>query len=192
MKISKATPEDAANLAYLINLAGEGIPEFLWSEMITGQETALEVGTQRAAREDGGFSYKNAKVVRLEQEVAGMIIAYQLDNPYDPGDLNDYPAVVRPLIELEAKAPGSWYINALATMEQYRGLGIAKALILEAEKQAKDAQVKTMSLIVAAENQAAKQLYLDLGYQQKASLPAVNFPNSVQLGRWELLIKRLK
>lgn len=192
MKIANARCDEAQDLAYLINLAGEGIPAYLWSEMCHEDESPMEIGTQRASREEGGFSYKNAKVIRLEQEVAGMIISYQLDNPYKIGDWNDYPVVVRPLIELEAKAPGSWYINALATTEQFQGLGIASALLSDAEHQALNAGAEIMSIIVASENTPAKQLYLKKGYQTKHKLPVTDFPGAIHSGDWELMLKPLK
>ena len=139
MEIVAAKSGDAKELAHLINLAGEGIPEYLWSEMASNGQSALDVGTQRAARDEGGFSYKNAKVIYKDEQVAGMIISYQLDSPYETGDLSEYPAIVSPLIQLESKAPGSWYVNAIATLEHFRGLGIAKALLDDAEEQAKAA-----------------------------------------------------
>ncbi|MFY0678583.1 MAG: GNAT family N-acetyltransferase [Neptuniibacter sp.] len=191
MEIANATREDAAQLAYLINLAGEGIPEFLWQGMIEDTESPLEVGAKRAAREEGGFSYRNAKVIRQEGKVAGMIISYQLDDPYKTGDLSEYPDVVRPLIELEAQAPGSWYINALATSEQHRGLGIASILLQDAEHQARAQGVSTMSIIVASENPPAKKLYLNQGYQLQTSRSVVEYPNCIHGGNWELLTKNL-
>lgn len=191
MEIVAAKCKDAKELAYLINLAGEGMPEYLWSEMAENGQSALEVGAQRAARNEGGFSYNNAKVIYKNNRVAGMIISYQLDEPYEIGDINDYPEVVHPLIELEAMVPGSWYINALATHQTCREMGIASTLLEEAERQARSNQVKTMSIIVASENPAARKLYLDKGYQLKATLPVAEYPNCILRGGWELLIKAL-
>ena len=191
MEINNATCEDAAELAYLINLAGEGIPEFLWQGMIEDTESPLEVGAKRAAREEGGFSYRNAKVIRQDGKVAGMIISYQLDDPYETGELSEYPDVVRPLIELEAQAPGSWYINAIATSEQHRGMGIASTLLEDAEQQARAQGVSSMSIIVASENPTAKTLYLNQGYQLQTSRPVVKYPNCIHGGDWELLTKNL-
>ncbi len=55
---------------------------------------------------------------------------------YDVSDINDYPKELIPLVELEALAPGSWYINAIATYEQYRGQGIASQLLKQCEQDA--------------------------------------------------------
>ncbi|WP_223669620.1 GNAT family N-acetyltransferase [Kangiella shandongensis] len=191
MQIENAYPKDASELAYLINLAGEGIPEYLWSGMAEGAEPPLEIGAQRAAREEGGFSYKNARVIRDKSGLLGMIISYQLDDPYILDDIDDYPEIVKPLVKLESKAPGSWYINAVATKENHRGKGIAKALLSEAESKAKAQGVKQMSLIVASENTVARKLYTKLGYQTTTSLPVVDYPGAIHGGDWELMIKQL-
>ena len=189
MKIEAAHKTDAVELAYLINLAGEGIPAYLWSEMVEGAEQIMEVGARRAAREEGGFSYRNAQVVKIGGEIAGMMIAYRLDEPYETGDLVEYPAVVRPLIELEAQAAGSWYINAIATKQVYRGRGVARLLLAKAESDASDHDIGCVSLIVASENVTARALYLKLGYQPVAALLIVGYPGIPPQGKWELLVK---
>ena len=191
MNIESANLSDASDLAYLINLAGEGIPEFLWSEMAEENETPLEVGKRRASREEGGFSYRNARIIRQKGFVAGMIISYQLDDPYTLESIEEYPEVIRPLVLLESEAPGSWYINAIATNEDLRGQGIASCLMSEAEAFAKSNSVDCMSLIVASENESAKSLYLTLGYERVSSLPVVAYPSSIHGGDWDLMIKKL-
>ncbi|WP_094709129.1 N-acetyltransferase [Hahella sp. CCB-MM4] len=189
MKIEAANKEDAGELAYLINLAGEGFPELLWSGMVEGSETPLQVGAKRAAREEGGFSYTNAKVIRIEEDIAGMVISYKLDDPYDIGDLADYPEPVRSLIQLEAKVPGSWYINAIATHENYRGRGIATKLMADAEMQAREHGANTMSLIVSSENRLARSLYLNMEYRIVSSLPVASHLSFIHGGIWELMVK---
>lgn len=63
MIIQRALKENATDLAFLINLAGEGIPRYLWSEMAEDGQDPMEVGRSRASREEGGFSYTNARVI---------------------------------------------------------------------------------------------------------------------------------
>ena len=61
----------------------------------------------------------------------------------------------------------------------------------EAETSAKANGVESMSLIVASENEAAKSLYLTLGYEVTSSLPVVDYPSSIHGGDWDLMIKKL-
>ncbi len=51
----RATPDDAAALAELINFAGEGLPLYLWERMAEPGETPWQVGRRRARREAGAF-----------------------------------------------------------------------------------------------------------------------------------------
>ena len=191
LQITKAKKEHSPDLAYFINLAGEGLPEYLWSQMAEGNTPAMEVGAQRAAREVGGFSYKNARVRIVDNELAGMVLAYRQDNPYEMSDISEYPDVVRPLVELEAQAPGSWYINAIATREQYRRQGIGKRLMAYTEKEALTAGCASLSLIVASENSHAKQLYESLSFEVVDSRPVVLYPGCAHGGEWLLMIKVL-
>ena len=191
MEIRNASREHATDLAYLINLAGEGIPEYLWRSMIDGNETALEVGARRAAREEGGFSYTKARICVEDGALLGMILSYRQPEPYDTGPLDQLPEVVRPLIELEARAPGSWYVNAVATYESHRGRGVGRKLMADAESSASAVGCGTLSLIVASENAGARRLYRALGYADAASLPVVPYPGALHGGDWVLMLKRL-
>lgn len=192
MNVQFAHKNHARDLAYLLNLAGEGIPEYLWEKMITGSESALDVGEKRAQREDGGFSYTNAKVCLEKDILQGMIVSYKQPNPYEAEDLSEYPEMVRPLIELESKSPGSWYINAIATFEEHRSKGVAQKLIEDSIAQAKMQGCDCMSLIAASENSKAKGLYDFLGFEIKASLPVVLYPGCLHGGDWILMEKDLR
>ena len=192
MNIQNASVENAADLAYLINLAGEGIPRYLWSSMAEEGQDPMDVGEARASREEGGFSYKNARVCVAQPGVQGMVISYRQPDVYSTEDIEDYPEVVRPLVLLEAQAPGSWYINAIATFERYQGRGIAQMLLNEAEEKAVSEGVFEMSLIVASENTRAKGLYDYLGYEAISSLPVIMYPGCLHGGDWVLMTKKLK
>ena len=189
--IQPALKEHAGDLAQLINLAGEGLPKYLWQSLSSSGQDPMETGKERALREEGGFSYRNARVCMTGTRVQGMIIAYQQPTQYAIDDIETYPDVVKPLILLESKAPGSWYINAIATFEQYQGKGIAQKLLSEAEAMALSGGVSEMSLIVASENARAKALYDYLGYKVIDALPVVEYPGCLHGGDWILMIKKL-
>ncbi len=189
--IRRARRDDAATLAALINIAGEGIPLWLWQQTAADEQDALAIGAQRAARDSGGFSYTNAHVAEIDGAVAAMLLGYRLSNPYDTGDLDEIPAVVRPLIELESLAPGSWYVNAIATLDNYRGRGLGSKLMRLAEDLAHQSGADTLSLIVARENEGAFRLYQRLGYIARASRPLAPFPGCNLSGDWVLMTRPL-
>lgn len=185
--IRPARKKDAPVLAKLINIAGEGIPLWLWQQSTGSEEDALSLGAERAARDTGGFSYTNAYVAELESGPAAMLLGYRLPDPYDTGDLDEVPAVVRPLIELESLAPGSWYVNAIATFDSARGRGLGSRLLELTHALAGDTGASTLSLIVAGENQGAFRLYRREGYKPVATRPVVPFPGCHFGGDWILM-----
>ncbi|WP_020680652.1 GNAT family N-acetyltransferase [Marinobacterium rhizophilum] len=189
MDIRNATPEDAQELALLINLAGEGMPAYLWQDMTEDSETPLEAGARRAARTEGGFSYTHARVCSDDGRVLGMLLSYRLPDPYEVGDITQYPELIRPLVTLEARVPGSWYINAIATHENCRGQGVARRLMADASRQSRENNCTLMSLIVASENHAAIQLYASTGFSSIHTLPVVSYPGCLHGGEWVLMTK---
>ncbi len=190
--VRDAEEAEARDIAYLLNLAGEGIPEYLWRGGVKGKESPLDVGTRRAAREEGVFSYTRARVCTADNRLVGMVLSYRQPDPYGVGDLSEYPEVVRPLVELEAQAPGSWYINAIATFEGHRGKGVARTLLADVEDRARAKLCDRLSLIVASENPGAKRLYEHIGFKPVTSLPVVPYPGCLHAGDWILMIRDLQ
>ena len=192
IEIRPALAQEAEPLAALMNMAGEGIPLYLWTRMAEAGQDPMEVGAGRVRREEGGLSYRNTFVAAVGEEIGGMLLNYRLDDPYEVGSLEEYPEVVRPLVELEAMAPGSWYINAVAVSPDFRRRGIGTMLMNHAEELARDAGTAEISLIVADENRGAVDLYKKLGYQQRGSRPVIGFPGFEHGGNWSLLVKALE
>lgn len=190
--IRKATREDSPALARLMNVAGEGIPAYLWSRMAGPGENSMTLGAQRVARTEGSFSYTNAYVAEVHEIIAGMLLSYRLPDPYEAGPLDDYPDVVRPLIELEALVPGAWYINAIACLAAFRGQGIGSRLMWLAETLARAAGADRIALIVAEENAGAKRLYQRLGYTSVSRRAMLPFPGCPHRGDWLLMQRELE
>jgi ribosomal protein S18 acetylase RimI-like enzyme len=173
-----ARKDDARALAQLIEIAGEGIPTFLWAQQAGEGRSALDVGTERAAREDANFSYRNAVVAHLDGKVAGMLLAYRLAAPDAQAlaELPSVPPLLQPLVELEYRVPGSFYVNALAVFPPYRGRGIGAALLDIALVRARRVRCERLSVQVFAENEGAFRLYLRSGYRVVDHRPIVAHP----------------
>jgi ribosomal protein S18 acetylase RimI-like enzyme len=176
----------------LVDIAGEGMPNHMWRTLAAPGQSAIEVGRERARREEGGFSYRNVIVAEIEGEIAAALVGYRLDDLYDLTGLDELPDLVRPLVRLEARAPGSWYINVLATFPEFRGQGIGAKLLDIAEAKGREAAAPSMSVIVASWNEAAARLYRRAGYAVAASEPARAFPGFPHKGDWVLMVKSLK
>lgn len=190
LTIRKARVEDSPQLAQLMNLAGEGIPAYIWGLMGSPGEDALAFGARRVARTEGGFSHTNAHVATYGEVIAGMLLGYRLPDPYDTGPMDEIPEVVRPLVELESLVPGSWYVNAVATGSSSRGTGVGSRLMALAEQLAAESGAQAVTLIVAEDNQRALRLYDRLGYQPVARRQIVQYPGCHHKGDWILMRKQ--
>ena len=180
--------EDAPALTELVNYAGEGLPHYLWSTLANPGENPWDVGLARAARDEGGFSYRNAFMIERDGQCAGALIGYEI--PDEPETLSaDMPAMFVPLQELENLAPDTWYVNVLAVMPQFRKQGLGTALLGLAEALAQDQSKSGLSVIVSDANAGARRLYERCGYTERASRPMVKerWRNPGQ--NWVLLTK---
>lgn len=189
--LRKATPADGRILAELLDAAGEGLPRYLWAQRAANGEDPLAFGARRAAGTEGGFSHLNAHIALAAGEVAGMLLGYALPDPYDDSELDQAPAVVRPLLELEAQVPGSWYVNAVAAVPRFRGHGVGTFLMDMAEFLARAAGAAATSLIVADSNAGAMRLYARLGYEPIARRPVAPYPGCHHAGDWILMRRPL-
>lgn len=176
-------------MAKLMNMAGEGLPAWLWSQMAEPGDDPMAFGARRVAGTEGGFSYTHVHVAEVDDALAGMLLGYRLADPYDTSDLNNCPEVVRPLLKLESMAPGSWYVNAVATAPEFRGRGIGSRLMGLAEQLAGKSGAGRLSLIVAEANRGAVLLYERLGYETVATRRVIAFPDCPHDGNWILMTR---
>ena len=180
-----AREEDAPVLAELVNHAGEGMPEYLWSTMAGPGEDPWEIGRQRQAKKvaDGQIYV----VDEGKGAIAGLT-GYAI--PANPEPIpDDMPAMFRPLQELENLAPATWYVNVLAAIPAERGKGHGTRLLGLAEELASDAGLSGLSLIVAGNNDGARRLYERSGYRELAR--RLNVPEGwdTDIAEWVLLVK---
>ncbi|HSH41346.1 MAG TPA: GNAT family N-acetyltransferase [Arenicellales bacterium] len=186
-----ALADDATALAELVNMAGEGMPLYLWSGMAESGQSPWDVGRERAMRESGGFSYRNAVVLEHGEDVAACLIGYPLEDDPAPADYADMPPMFVPLQQLEDLAPGTWYLNVLATYPEHRGRGFGRGLLEVAEAIAADEGKSGLSIIVSDANAAARRLYDRQGYIERDKRPMVKNGWKNHGANWVLLIKEL-
>lgn len=192
-EIRPATPADAASMAVLVDIAGYGLPAWIWSAAVARGDASsvLEVGRSRALREQGSFSYRNAFIAELDGNVAGMLTGYRQPDTMTIDDLAEVDPVLRPLFALEALAPGTWYVNVLATFAEYRSKGVGAALLAQAETLARQTNASGLSVIFEDDNLGGRQLYERTGFKEVASRPFVAFPGCRPAHAWILMAKTL-
>lgn len=190
MQIRKAKATDSAHLVRFINMAADDLPLHFWRKSVGPEGDPWALGRERAARETGNFSYSNAWLAQIDGEVAACLLGYAAETA--PGPIApDTPPIFVPLLQLEALAPGSWYLNVLATYPQFRGKGLGGALLAHAETVAAGAGHDTISLIAADTHQDALRLYASKGYLQVAHRPVVKGDWQVDANEWILFTKPL-
>jgi ribosomal protein S18 acetylase RimI-like enzyme len=163
-----ATPADAAAMVDLIHFASEGLALYLWTTIAPPGGDPWAIGRERAARDVGGFSYRNAVVLEADGRVAAALIGYPLADTVEPMP-DDLPPMVVPLQELEDLVPGTWYVNVLAAYPEHRGKGCGTALLGAAERLARASRKRGMSVITADTNTGARRLYERSGYREVSS-----------------------
>ena len=165
MIITPATIDDCLAIAELGLMAGEGIPGHFWADSQRPGQGLAEAGAEILRAEDANFSYRNAHIARVDDEIAGMLLAYRLpaaaDNDEDPADFPDF---VQPLVELEQCVPDSYYINMLATYPRFRGRGVGSGLMAQVDRLAQAANCNLVSIEVFDSNTGALKLYRRLGF----------------------------
>jgi ribosomal protein S18 acetylase RimI-like enzyme len=186
MIIRAATPQDADHLVRFINMAADDLPLHFWRSTVGPDGDPLAFGQARAARDTGNFSYRNAWVAEVDGEVAACLLGYPSEiEPITP----DTPPVFIPPLELEAMAPGAWYLNVLATYAPFRGRGIGSALIAHAEGIARDRGHAQISLLAEDTHTDALRLYRAKGFIEVARRPLIKGEWQVDANEWILFVK---
>ena len=186
-----AQKNDARELTELINFAGEGLPRYLWSMLNDGSTTDWAIGRERAQRETGSFSYRNAVVYEDQGKAAATLIGYVLPDQVDLSIYSEMPAMFVPLQELEDSALSTWYVNVLAAYPEYRGCGIGSQLLDTADQLAQSNECPGLSIIVANTNHGARRLYERKGFREVASRNVISDNWATDAEEWILLIKTL-
>lgn len=183
-----ATLDDATAMAELVNMAGEGMPLYLWERAAAPGQTAWDVGRRRAQRDSGAYSWRNTVIREIDGDIAAALVGYPLPDEPDPIDA-DMPAMFVPLQELENLAAGTWYVNILATYPEHRGKGCGAALLGIAETLAAASLRRGLSLIVSDANTGARRLYERLGYTERATRPMLKESWDNDGENWVLMVR---
>ncbi|MFO1208131.1 MAG: GNAT family N-acetyltransferase [Amaricoccus sp.] len=179
-----ARREDAADLARLGQLASGGLAGHLWARAAAPGEDPFAVGVARAARDEADFSWRNAVIAEAGGTVAGGLVIYRIAASDEP--LDELSPIVRPLVALERRVPGTQYVNILATFPAFRRRGVATGLLAEARRRA--AGGRGLSLIVADGNCDARRLYAAAGFVEAARAAMVKEDWESPSREWVLMV----
>jgi len=166
IRITGAQPHECRTVAEMIDGASHGLVDFLLRGIVPG---ASPVSIIAHALETGKDHYglRNALVARDGDEPVGLSFSFPSEyhgitdetRAYVPGDRLDHLADL-----FAARVEESLYIDALFVDPRYRRRGIAGALIVRTAQRARGMGLKTISLIVMADNMPARRLYEQWGF----------------------------
>ena len=146
------------------------------ANMLTGEEEKekiLKTLDSFVFMDVNRLSYKNTYTYDIEDELAGLIIAY---------DSNKVSQLDSPILKhLESKNifleafdkecfEDEFYIDTLSVFEKFQGRGIAKELLAFIYDKAKELGFKKVSLIVDIDNLKALNLYEKMGFKKNTIL----------------------
>jgi ribosomal protein S18 acetylase RimI-like enzyme len=156
-----ARSDDSEDLARYMCIAGGGVYEFLFDDLIPFV-TAVDLLSAGIGGERYPVSWRNCRVAALGDD--GEIVAAANVFPADLLKDDNYALLgserhdhIRPMLELQDW--GSMFLNSLAVGDAYRGSGIGAGLLGWAETRAAEAGYDRLSLHVWADNISAVNFY---------------------------------
>lgn len=179
IEIIDATPNDAELISAAIL---DAVGEDLVSQMAGSDHTRADVAaifTRLARRDDTQYSYRNSRIAIIDGKKAGVCVSYdggklkKLRRPFfqeanqvlswniSPEEVDSLPGET---------VPEEFYLDTIATLPEYRGRGVASALIRDAKKKA-DAANLPLGLLVSDHNPNARHLYESLGFRPAGRRP---------------------
>jgi ribosomal protein S18 acetylase RimI-like enzyme len=180
--VRKARPEDFAEAARLLHLSAAD----MYDRFMGGRERALRV-LERSLGEPGNASSADAVwLVESEGQLVGAMAAFPVDEAGErsraflslalgsappwhwPRALYLYWAGGRAAPTPPASA---FYVDALATKPEFRRRGTARALLAEAEREARRRRLPAVALDTTIDNEAARALYRGEGFDEVAYQP---------------------
>jgi GNAT superfamily N-acetyltransferase len=177
-RIRRATAGDGLSCARLVLMASHGMAEAVFRDLVPGQPTEQIITERRIRPEGKTTSFTNWWVAEDHHRVvAGGINAYPLDGRTGPTRdellTPERIRVLAPMIELDAEAAGTYFINILAVFPEHRHAGIARRLIALAVEEARKAEMAAVSLTTFEDDARLVAYYLGVGFTVAASRPIV-------------------
>ena len=192
LSFRKARQDDSTDLTLCMDAAARGLSAWGWSNFSNKGQSAFEFGRERIRTDESSKLYfKNWVVCELNNSLIGAFLGFRVDDPYPEINFDNSPKYFYPIIELERCASGSWLLQAISILPEFRGKGYAIHILREVEADAKQSGVKQIALQVESENEVAFGFYQRNGYREIERRPSIPFPGSKDSGDYILMCKEL-
>jgi ribosomal protein S18 acetylase RimI-like enzyme len=182
IEVRKATPEDFPRAAELLHHSAAD----MYDRFSGGRERALRVLERSLAKPGNASSAEVVWLAAVDGHVAGAMAAFPVDDaaPRARAFLRVALRVAPPWRWPEAlylywaggrAAPSppasAFYVDALAVDPSFRRRGAARALLAEAERQAREQRLPAVALDTTISNEPARALYASEGFDEIAYRP---------------------
>jgi ribosomal protein S18 acetylase RimI-like enzyme len=186
LTIRPAARRDAAELAILVDIASHGFAFWLWyGAVIEGDvDTAMERGRQRMRDDRIDDGWKSGSIAEIGDEIVGASIGHRIAP--DIADESEPHPSLAPLIALQQRVVGNWFVDTLAVYRTHRRQGIGWKLLESERVRAGDLP---LSLITESYNAAALALYEAFGFRRIAQLDAFRLSESSTPHQWVLMTR---
>jgi len=179
IKYKPGKKEDSGKIAELINIASDGVVEFLFHDLVPGM-SPVQVVAHNLENDNYPYSYKSAVVAVDGNAVIGMALSYPSSYHKITDDMRGFFPTDR--IEhlqdfYSSRVEDTWFLDALCVNESYRRHGIGEKLISLTKEKAIENGYHALSLIAFADNELAIPVYERTGFEvvQKVELRANEF-----------------
>ena len=188
----EGNPNDATNLALILDTAGRRVPAYFWSQYAAQGQSFFEFGRQKIRNEPDTGSYcKNWCVGEVNSELVGAFFGFIVENPYPEIDYENEPDWWIPFLELEKIASGSWLLQAISILPEHRGKGLAKEFLAKTDEVARSEGVTNITLQVEEINHIALKTYKSHGFSEIARKKLIPFSFSDDTGDIVLMRKAI-
>jgi ribosomal protein S18 acetylase RimI-like enzyme len=193
--VRRAEPTDAADVAALLHLSAVG----MYDSFAGGEQRALTLIERAFAKPGNAHSVDAVWVAELDGTLAGAMAAFPVEEalPRARSFLRLTLRVARPWQwprtlwlywvggRVSPSPPATaFYVDALATDPDARRRGVARALLAEAERQARVRGLPAVALDTTLDNEPARALYAQAGFDEIAYKPPMRgLPGFVALMR---------
>ena len=159
--------EDCPKLGELVNIASDGVVEFLFHDLIA-RVTPVQIVAHNMESDGDHHSFRNTIVAEYEQKVIGMALYYHSRHHVIGEEMKAFVPVDR--LEhlkhiLTGRVEKSLYLDTLCVDEKFRGKGVGGELISLTKKKAREDGLNALSLIALADNTDAHRLYKRCGFE---------------------------
>ena len=162
-----AAKKDCAAIAEFINMASDGVVEYLFHDLVPGA-TPVQIVAHSLQDDSTPHCYKSAIVARDGDEVVGMALSYPSDYHYVSDEMRNFFPADR-LAHLSdfyaARVENSWYLDTLGVLDNHRRQGIGEKLVYLTRDKAVENGFNAISLIAFADNDLALPVYQRIGFE---------------------------